>query len=119
MNAIELLNIAHQNKASDIHITVNSPVMFRINGNLKPANQEDITPHRSLEIARELMTQEQYEIFLERGDLDFSYGIEGVSRFRVNVFKQKGNVSLTIRLIPTKIPEMEDARASSNRIRIC
>jgi twitching motility protein PilT len=107
MDAIELLGHAHQSKASDIHITVNSPVMFRINGNLKPVDQDIVTPPRSLDIARQLMTQEQYEIFLERGDLDFSYGIEGLSRFRVNLFKQKGTISLTIRLIPTKIPEME------------
>jgi twitching motility protein PilT len=107
VNAIELLQYAHHSKASDIHITVNSPVMFRINGNLKPADQDVVTPPRSLELARQLMTQKQYEIFLERGDLDFSYGIEGLSRFRVNLFKQKGNISVTIRLIPTKIPEME------------
>jgi twitching motility protein PilT len=53
------------------------------------------------------MTNEQYEAFLISGDLDMSYGIPNLSRYRVNIFKQKGNVSLTIRLIPTKIPAME------------
>jgi twitching motility protein PilT len=104
---IELMKLAHDRKASDIHITVNSPAMFRIHGVLKPVNDQILVPLATLEMAKELMTTEQYESFLEKGDLDLSYGIADVSRFRVNVYKQKGNVSLTIRLIPTKIPAME------------
>jgi twitching motility protein PilT len=104
---IELMKIAQERKASDIHITVNSPAMFRIHGELKPVNDQLLTPSATLEMAKELMTSEQYETFLEKGDLDLSYGIPDVSRYRVNVYKQKGNVSLTIRLIPSKIPAME------------
>ncbi|MGO4494349.1 type IV pilus twitching motility protein PilT [Paenibacillus sp. 2RAB27] len=104
---VELMKLAHDLKASDIHITVNSPAMFRIHGVLKPVNDQILIPSATLEMAKELMTNEQYEYFLERGDLDLSYGIADVSRYRVNVYKQKGNVSLTIRLIPTKIPAME------------
>lgn len=104
---IELMKLAHDRKASDIHITVNSPAMFRIHGVLKPVNDQTLIPSATLEMAKELMTTEQYESFLEKGDLDLSYGIADVSRYRVNVYKQKGNVSLTIRLIPTKIPAME------------
>lgn len=107
MAMIELMKLAHDRKASDIHITVNSPAMFRIHGVLKPVNDQILIPSTTLEMAKELMTTEQYESFLEKGDLDLSYGIADVSRFRVNVYKQKGNVSLTIRLIPTKIPAME------------
>lgn len=108
MNAIELLKLAHQHKASDIHITVNSPAMFRIHGEMRPAGAELLTPADTLAFAKELMSSEQYGEFLERGDLDFSYGIPGVSRYRVNAYKQKGNCSLTIRLIPSVIPAMED-----------
>ncbi|MCD1257451.1 type IV pilus twitching motility protein PilT [Paenibacillus athensensis] len=101
------MRLAQERKASDIHITVNSPVMFRIHGDLKPVNDQPLTPLQTLEMAKELMTSEQYEIFLEKGDMDLSYGIPDVSRYRVNAYKQKGNVSLTIRLIPSKIPAME------------
>jgi twitching motility protein PilT len=105
---LELMHLAHEQKASDIHITVNSPAMFRIHGNLKPVDKELLTPFETLEMAKELLSSEQYESFLERGDLDCAYGIPNVSRYRVNVFKQKGNISLTVRLIPSKIPAMED-----------
>lgn len=107
MKMIELMHLAHEQKASDIHITVNSPAMFRIHGNLKPVDNQLLTPPQTLEMAKELLTHEQYESFLERGDLDCAYGIPDVSRYRVNVFKQKGNVSLTVRLIPSKVPAME------------
>ncbi|KRE93415.1 type IV pili twitching motility protein PilT [Paenibacillus sp. Soil766] len=104
---IELMKLAHDRKASDIHITVNSPAMFRIHGELKPVNDQILTPLDTLEMAKELMTNEQYELFLEKGDSDLSYGIADVSRYRVNIYKQKGHVGLTIRLIPTQVPEME------------
>lgn len=107
MKMIELMHLAHEQKASDIHITVNSPAMFRIHGNLKPVDNQLLTPPQTLEMAKELLTHEQYESFLERGDLDCAYGIPDMSRYRVNVFKQKGNVSLTVRLIPSKVPAME------------
>lgn len=107
MAMLELMKLAHDRKASDIHITVNSPAMFRIHGVLKPVNNHILTPAATLEMAKELMTNEQYELFLEKGDIDLSYGIADVSRYRVNIYKQKGNVSLTIRLIPNQIPAME------------
>jgi twitching motility protein PilT len=107
LSMIEFLKLAHERMASDIHITVNSPVMFRIHGELRQIDDQVLTPSATLELAKELLTTEQYETFLEKGDLDLSYGIPDVSRYRVNVYKQKGNVSLTIRLIPSKIPAME------------
>jgi twitching motility protein PilT len=107
LSMIEFLKLAHERMASDIHITVNSPVMFRIHGELRQIDDQVLTPSATLELAKELLTTEQYETFLVKGDLDLSYGIPDVSRYRVNVYKQKGNVSLTIRLIPSKIPAME------------
>jgi twitching motility protein PilT len=107
VNMIGLMHLAHEQHASDIHITVNSPAMFRVHGILKPVDSQLLTSSNTLEMAKELITNEQYESFLVSGDLDMSYGIPNLSRYRVNIFKQKGNVSLTIRLIPTKIPAME------------
>lgn len=107
MSIIGLLKTAHEKGVSDLHITVNSPPMYRIHGELIPATDEKLTPNNTLEMAKELLDNEQYHQFIEQGDLDFSYGIPEVSRYRINVYRQKGNVSLTIRLIPSKIPEME------------
>ncbi|WP_127579727.1 type IV pilus twitching motility protein PilT [Paenibacillus koleovorans] len=94
-------------KASDIHITVNAPAMLRVNGSLRPADDRVLGPSDTLEMAREIMTAEQFESFMERGDLDLSYSLD-VSRFRVNAYKQRGQISLTIRLIPSRIPAMEE-----------
>ncbi len=103
----DLLQLAHQHGASDVHLTVHSPPMFRLHGELKPVGNQVLTPSMILDMAKELMDSPQYETFMEYGDLDFSYGIPGVSRFRVNAFRQKAHVSLTIRLIPTQIPAIE------------
>lgn len=108
MSVLDLLKLAHEHKASDVHLTVHSPVMFRIHGQLRPLNDQVLTASATLELAKELLTNEQYEAFEDKGDLDLSYGIPEVSRYRVNVFKQQGHVGLTIRLIPSKIPAMEE-----------
>jgi len=103
-----LLRLAHEKKASDIHITAESPVMLRVRGELRPVGSYKLTPFDTLEIAKALMTPVQYETFMEKGDLDFSHGISGFLRMRVNVFRQRGNVGLTIRLIPDRVPTIEE-----------
>jgi len=107
LSAEQLLRQAYERKASDVHITVRSPAMFRIHGEMQPAGGDALTPDETAELARQLMSAEQYAVFEEKGDFDFSHGIPGVSRFRINAYRQKGNVSLTIRLIPQQVPEME------------
>ncbi|MFC6228702.1 type IV pilus twitching motility protein PilT [Paenibacillus allorhizosphaerae] len=102
------MRLAMEHKASDIHITVHSPPMFRIHGHLRPAASHVLSPEMTTNMAKELMTEEQYQLFMTKGDLDFSYGIENASRFRINAFHQKGNLSLTIRLIPATVPRIDD-----------
>ncbi|HZG56054.1 type IV pilus twitching motility protein PilT [Paenibacillus sp.] len=102
-----LLRLAHERGASDVHITAGAPAVFRIHGAMQPAFGEPLTPQQTLDMTKQLLTQEQYMSFLERGDYDCSYGIEGVSRFRVNAYRQRGNAAMTIRLIPTNIPPLE------------
>jgi len=103
----ELLILAHEKKASDVHLTVGSPAMFRIHGSLAPVSDRILTRTDILDMARDLLSTEQYEQFMETGDADLSHGIPDVSRFRVNAYMQKGNAALTIRLIPQIIPTME------------
>jgi len=102
-----LLRYAHERGASDVHITAFAPPMFRIHGEMQPAGSETLTPLAAMELTKQLLTQEQYEAFLARGDFDGSYAIDGVARFRVNAYRQRGNASLTIRIIPTNIPPLE------------
>ena len=108
MNAEQLLRHAHEKQASDIHITAHSPVMFRIHGDLRPAAPDKLSPSDTLELAKQLMTEEQFRQFMASGDLDFAYGIPDVSRFRVNAYRQRGHAALTIRLIPSRVPVMEE-----------
>ena len=107
MHINDLLRLAHERRASDVHLTVGSPAMLRLNGELTPAGGEVLNRTDILDMARDLLSPEQYEQYMETGDVDLSHGIPDVSRFRVNAYKQKGNAAMTIRLIPSKIPTME------------
>lgn len=103
----DILRTAHERGASDVHITTDAPPMLRIHGEMQPAGEELLTPVQTMDMAKQLLTKEQYESFMDRGDLDTSYGLEHVSRFRVNVYRQRGHAALTIRLIPTEIPPLD------------
>jgi len=103
----ELLREAYELGASDVHITADAPPMFRIHGDLKPAREAPLSPLQTLELVKQLVTEEHYDHFLASGDYDGAYGLEGIVRCRVNAFRQRGNASLTIRLIPEKIPSID------------
>ncbi|MFD0586641.1 type IV pilus twitching motility protein PilT [Paenibacillus sp. GCM10027627] len=108
MKGIELLELAHAKGASDIHVTVNSPVVFRIIGELRPINDDVLSPHDTERLAKELMSEAQYAGLRENGEIDFTFGIPKVSRFRINAFLQRGSVGLAIRIVPSRIPSMEE-----------
>jgi twitching motility protein PilT len=95
--------------ASDVHITVGLPPVFRIHGQLQRQDHLPvITPALSEEILRSMVPEEVYVRFQKTGDLDFAYSLAGVGRFRVNAFKQRGSVGLAMRLINTRIPSLEE-----------
>lgn len=108
MNVTDYMRLAVERKASDIHITAHSAPMLRINGQLRPANGVILSSDMTSNMAKELMTAEQCQSFAVNGELDFAYGLENTSRFRINAFRQKGNVGLTIRLIPAAVPRIEE-----------
>jgi twitching motility protein PilT len=104
----QLLRVGFELKASDIHLTVAVQPVFRINGDLKRYGKEVLSPKDVEEIAKAMVPEGKWPIFQEVGELDFSYSIPQVSRFRVNVFKQRGCVALAIRIVPTRIPLIEE-----------
>lgn len=109
MSIVELLKLAHKNKASDVHITVGIPPVFRVNGKLiQVGNIDALMPPDTQEIAYELLENKQKEKLLERGEIDFSYAISGVGRFRVNVYTQRGTYAVAIRPIPLEIPSHKE-----------
>ncbi len=105
---IEVLKKAIGMKASDIHVTVNLPIMVRVNGVLKRLDDNKLTPDDAIQYSMQLMNEQQSARFEATGEVDFSYAIPHLSRFRVNLYKQRGSVSIAIRVNFVKIPSTED-----------
>lgn len=103
----EILQYASENKASDVHITVGIPPKMRVNGQLQTMPFERMMPGDTLEVLLSVMSEIQKERFEERGELDFSYSIPELGRYRVNAFKQRGTVALAFRLVSSEIPSPE------------
>lgn len=95
-------------KGSDLHITVNCPPCFRVNGILIFTGDEKLTTSDTEELVRQVTTQEQLNEINEAGDYDMSYAITNLGRFRINIFKQRGSFSIAIRAVQMKIPSLEE-----------
>lgn len=104
----ELLAIAKDNSASDVHITVGTSPKMRIYGKLRNMNFPKLSPSDAELIIRDIMTQNQQDTLEEKGEVDFSFSIPQMGRFRVNIFKQRGSVSAAIRLVGTAIPSAQE-----------
>lgn len=107
MNITELLKMARQLGASDVHVSVGIPPRCRVNGELITLDAERIMPADAKTLVEEMIPGRQVERFNKDGEVDFSYAVRDVGRFRVNVFKQRGTMSFVIRLVNTEIPSPE------------
>ena len=106
----EVLAKAREVKASDIHFTVGKPPIIRVRGDLIPYGDIILSQEDTQQICYELMNDEKTKIFEEKGEVDFSWAVPNVSRYRVNVFKQRGSHAAALRMINTSIPTVEDLR---------
>jgi len=105
----ELLSIAVKEQASDLHLSVGHFPTLRISSRLTPLiKKKKLTAEEAKGLIFELMNEEQRQRFLEQKEVDFSYGLAENVRFRVNVFLQRGNVSAALRLIPARVPTLEE-----------
>jgi len=105
----ELLEISIKEQASDLHLSVFHPPILRINGKLVPLMKfKTLSREDTTGLAAALLTQDQFQRFSQDKDIDFSYNFENKSRFRVNVFFQTGDISIAMRLIPSKIKTIEE-----------
>jgi len=108
MTLRQLLEDMIQKRASDLHLTAGVPPEFRIDGLLVPAIEyEVLAPEGTATLAYSVMSDEQRKRFETTRELDFSFGIKGMARFRANVFLQRGVVTAAIRQIPYDILPME------------
>jgi twitching motility protein PilT len=109
MHINQLLQIAVASGASDLHLKVGSYPMMRINGTLVVASEEKRLDRADTEgIAQTILGPEQVEKFKKHHDVDLAYSIDGLGRFRCNVFQQRGTVGLALRVIPIKIRTIDD-----------
>lgn len=103
----ELLNVAIEKKASDLHLTVGLPPKIRIDGELISLNYPKLSPSDIEDMTYRLMDEKQRESFNKYGELDFAFSVPSVGRFRINVFKQRGSAACSMRIVGTVIPEPE------------
>src|SRR5437016_5394111 len=109
MHIDDLLRIAMERKSSDLHLKVGNYPHVRVDGELVPlTDQPRISAEDMLNMAFSMMSNRQKQKFKENAELDMAYGVAGLGRFRVNVFQQRGNVGLVLRVIPTKIRALEE-----------
>jgi twitching motility protein PilT len=108
MNIQELLQFMVQQNISDIHIKANCSPLIRLHGRLISSGHEPLSPQVVKDMALSVMTEQHKKRFEEEGELDLSYAMDRVSRFRVNVYRQKGTLALSLRVIPWKLKSFSD-----------
>lgn len=105
----QLLEEMIERKASDMHITAGERIKFRIDGDLTSARSDYVLqPKDTLQLAYSILTENQKKKFEVESELDFSFGIANLARFRGNVYRQRGCVAAAIRIIPFKILSLQD-----------
>jgi twitching motility protein PilT len=109
MNLREMLHVMIERNASDLHLIRGIPPTLRIYGDLQPLSQQTLTA-KDLEIVLTEAVEEpgRRARFLEERELDFAFEMEGRARFRVNAYFQRGSIAFSVRLVPLKIPKLED-----------
>jgi len=108
LNLRVLLQEMIQRGASDLHITVGNPATIRIDGDLENSTiKQVLAPKDTLSLAYSILTDNQKKRFETEDELDFSFGVQNLSRFRGNVYKQRGCVAMAIRQIPYEIVSIE------------
>lgn len=109
MEITDLLKETVKRNASDLHIIANSPPVFRINGELMPAEEYEVLKQEDTKkLIYGFLSDSQKVAFEEKKELDFSLSIPSITRFRVNVHMQRGNVEAALRTVPLQIPAIEE-----------
>ena len=108
MNVKPLFKLMVEKKASDLFFAPFAPAKIKIDGKIMPVNKLEMTPKMVKQAAIELMDEEQLDNFTRELELDFAISEPGLGRFRVNVFHQRGNVSMVLRYITAELPTLDE-----------
>ena len=104
----ELLRMAVERKASDIHLTSGLPPMVRLDGEIVALPFDKLNDEITKRLIYDILNDDDLKKFEQTHELDFGYGVKGLARFRVNVYMQRNSVSAALRLIPNRIPTFEE-----------
>jgi len=115
----DLLRKLIEMSGSDLHITTNSPPQIRVHGSLHALDLPPLTPAESKQLVYGVMTDAQKHRFEEDLELDFSFGLKGLARFRANCFNQRGSVAAVFRVIPWEIRSFEDLHLPPVVAKLC
>jgi twitching motility protein PilT len=106
----DILRMAHERKASDIHITSGLPPMVRLDGEVVALPFEKMSDEVTKRMVYDILNDDDLKKFEQTHELDFGYSVKGLARFRVNVYMQRNSVSAALRMIPNRIPTFEELR---------
>ncbi|HSV16479.1 MAG TPA: type IV pilus twitching motility protein PilT [Tepidisphaeraceae bacterium] len=106
-NLQDILKTAIDNKASDVHVMVGAPPLFRLHTQMTPTDFPMVTSESALRMVKEMLNEKRMEAFMEKRDADFSYEIPGLARFRVNAHFQRTSVAMAFRVITDKVRALD------------
>lgn len=109
----DLVREAAERNASDLHLSVGLPPIFRVDGKLVRSHYTPLAGNQVQRLIYDILTSDQVQWFEKTRELDFSYGVKDVGRYRVNVYRQRGSVAAALRSIPDQIPSLEQLRLPS------
>lgn len=114
MDINDILKKAYSMEASDLHIKVGSHPIIRVHGNLiTMASENKVSQEDAIKAAFHVMSPGQRETFKRKNDLDLAYSVPGLGRFRCNIFLQRGTIGLVFRVIPVRIPTIDELNLPS------
>ncbi|MFH1777425.1 MAG: PilT/PilU family type 4a pilus ATPase [Candidatus Omnitrophota bacterium] len=108
INVLEILKMVVEREASDLHIKAGKPPVMRVKKMLVDMEMPVLSEEDTQDIALSLMSEQQRDIFKKKNEVDFAYCLKDVGRFRANIFRQRGQVGIVMRLIKTKLPSFEE-----------
>ncbi len=110
MNIDDLLRHTVERGASDLHLKVGNVPFLRIDGDLQPTSHDVLTPPDTVQFGNAVMSEHKRREFEQHNEADIGYTLQGVGRFRINVFRQRGLVGLAVRRVRSEIPTFEELR---------
>ena len=113
----ELLELQVKENAADLHINVGLPPMLRLHGGLTKIGNEVLTPDDTVNYMKAITSREHQEELQKIGGTDFGFAFKDLARFRVSVFKERGHIAMSLRLIPYKFLTFEEIGLNENTMR--